>query len=190
MAAGLIGKWASFNLVDGSRMSGLVYAVDPEMGHVVLCSPLDGCAGDADGRRVRPRVVFAHAIRSCAEEERSAAENGGWSDMVLLRRGPAGSDNGSRGYIGGVRDLERLRRLCSLLESHRLPFDVHLGDPSAVDAAPVVEVFGTLKIEAPYDAGACACENELVLSRVQTLLNQISAREPSLPGDVHARASN
>lgn len=174
--AGAIGKGATLTLVDGTQVRGLVYAVDVENNHVTVCKPVDDGDDDAGGRRVRPCVVFVHAIQSVAQESTPLGPLSDLSDLELVRRPPAGGG----GSPSRAHDPERLRRLCALLESYQIPFDVHLRRaPSDAGWLPFLEVFGALRIESPYDAGTCACVNELVLSRVQALVAQLDAgREP------------
>lgn len=175
--AGVIGKGATLTLVDGTQVRGLVYAVDVENNHVTVCKPVDGGDDDdAGGRRMRPCLVFVHAIQSVAQESTPSGPLSNLSDLELVRRPLAGGG----GPPSRAHDPERLRRLCALLESYQIPFDVHLRRaPSDAGWLPFLEVFGALRIESPYDAGACACVNELVLSRVQALVAQLDAgQEP------------
>ncbi|KAG8468322.1 hypothetical protein KFE25_013405 [Diacronema lutheri] len=172
--ASLVGAHVELELLDGTRVSGLVYAVDPDTGHAIVCTPLEPQRTSADGVSVRPRVVFAHAIRRC-----TAAREPSWpacADLELVSHA-AEPENAESGGPADANDAgERLRRLCALLERHRVPFDVydHASAPAAAETTmPIVELFHALRIEPPYTARTCACENELVLFRVRTLLEQL-----------------
>lgn len=162
---GLIGRSAMFELAGSVRVSGLVYAVDPESGNALVCTPLEErTPADGESIRVRPSVVFAHAIRSVVAEAQGASA--GLSDMHLARRA------GQSITVSAASAAARFIKLRALLDMHRIPYEAV--EDGAHDAAePTLELFGSLRIAPPYDAESCACENDLVLSRIQALLGGI-----------------
>ncbi|KAJ1637675.1 hypothetical protein T492DRAFT_950104 [Pavlovales sp. CCMP2436] len=173
-ASGLVGRFAALELSDGTRLTGLVYAVDPETGNVVLCTPVDDSGGGGGSVHcVRATAVFAHAIRSVRELAESDSAGLGDMDLVRVAEPSVGAAAGPRAdEPSGAQARDRLRRLCALLGAHRVPFTT-TGETGPGDALPSVEAFGSLRIEPPYTASTCACENELVLRRVQALLRQL-----------------
>ena len=80
------GAWAVVKLIDGSRHAGVLYAVDPESGHVVLLRPAQAEADQAAGSRVAPLVLFGPSIVSIAQ---SPDATGAASEAHLDRITPA-----------------------------------------------------------------------------------------------------
>lgn len=170
---GLIGRCATFELVGNARVSGLVYAVDPENGSALVCTPLaERAPADGEGVRVRPCVVFAHAVKSVVADV--DAESAGLRDMHLIRRAEP-----SRA-APTARAPARLVQLRALLETHRIPYEA-VADGARGSAEPTLELFGSLRISPPYDAESCACENDLVLARIQALICGIDVEPERAP---------
>jgi hypothetical protein len=164
-----IGRHALIELAGGLQISGLVYAVDPEGGSAIVCTPVAGGAPTAGGgQRVKPRVVFAHAVRRVTAVAPVSLSD--LSDMYLQRVGAA---DGKAESVPKATEIDaRLRQLCKLLDEHQLPF-AKLNGTGACH--PTIELFGSLRIEPPYGPHTCTCENELVLTRIRTLLQPLDA---------------
>ena len=170
VALSLLGRGATIELVDGSHVSGLVYAVDPETFNIVLCSLSEQTSNDVASRAVRLSIVFAHAVQDITEDLSFAALS--LADVHLISRTrlatwatPAATDSDYPAV--------RLQRLCSLLDRYRLPYT----KLAAESGRTVVEIFGSLRIEPPYAASSCVCVNELVLSRIQELVSSLDAAD-------------
>jgi hypothetical protein len=169
----LVGTWATLELVGGGRTSGFVYAVDPENGSALLCTPLpESTPADGESVRVRPCVVFAHAVRSVVAD--APATSAGLSDMHLTRRAEL------KGALPIALPAARLIKLRALLETHHIPYEA-VAEGADGAAEPTLELFGSLRISPPYDSESCACENDLVLSRIQVLIRGIDVGREAGP---------
>ena len=141
-------RWAVIRLNDGSTYRGIVYAVDPESGHVVM---LETGQGDAD---VRPVVLFSASIASVSQHDTEEALA---ADVQLVHSsGLAQVEPETRAAVH-----TRQRALRAVLLSERVPFE------ETTDGEFVV--LGCLRCAAPFTRSTIHCENEIVLDRFLSL---------------------
>ena len=142
------GAWAVVKLIDGSRHAGVLYAVDPESGHVVLLRPAKAEADDqAGGSRVAPLVLFGPSIVSMAQSPDAA---GTASEAHLARITPADCSPSTQRTTDSEQRRAAVR---AALRAERAPFEEHL-DGTFV-------VLDCLQIGPPYARHSCRCENEI-----------------------------
>jgi len=154
------GAWAVVKLIDGSRHAGVLYAVDPESGHVVLLRPAKAEADDqAAGSRVAPLVLFGPSIVSIAQSPDAA---GAASEAHLDRIAPADCSPSTQRTTDSEQRRAAVR---AALRAERAPFEEHL-DGTFV-------VLDCLQIGPPYARHSCRCENEIVLDRILELLDGV-----------------
>ena len=153
--------WATVSLVDGGCHHGVLYAADPESGHVVLLqphTPEEGSADEDSRPSVKPLVIFGPSIATVYQDSVAPTD-----DSVLhlerVRTGVAPRLSSDRTDLHAVAPSNDERRLAlrGLLLAHHVPFEECEGGSFVV--------LGCLRIEPPYTAQACCCDNEVVLDR-------------------------
>ena len=172
----VVNEWACVRLIDGSVHRGVVYAADPESGHLVLLTPAargeDATDAMTGGDAVRPLVLFGSSIASVTQRggsgERAAQTH--LDSALLLER----VDGQGHGTTLDVPTTEARR--CALryqLKMQRLPFEESTGGEFVV--------LGCLHCEPPYMQHSTRCENEIVLDRFLELLTHVDATGTSPP---------
>ncbi|XP_059842397.1 gem-associated protein 6 [Hemitrygon akajei] len=129
---------------------GWVFTVDPVSGSVVLVNFVDA-------EKVSVATVMGHAIQ--AVELISEGESNTTERLSALFM-PVGS----RAYSNEELEQRKLR-LKSWLEKNRIPV-TEQGDQNKT-----LCVAGVLTVSPPYNAEDCNSSNEIILSRVQSLIN-------------------
>lgn len=157
------GQWAAVRLTDGSIHRGVVYAVDPEVGHMVLLQPSDALD------TVQPVILFASSIAHVrvAPTMADRADAVLPADAVLKR---AGGDDDHLALDASTISL-RLEAVCARLHAKHVPYEEKENG--------VLLVLGCLQVGPPYTLASCRCENEIVLDRFVEMISH-----PPLPGDV------
>ena len=165
-----MGAWAVVRLVDGSLERGILYARDPESGHVLLLRP-DEQPG-ADRRAVRPRLIFSASISEVIQEPPEATPEQMQFREALLTRVVEGHEQRAGGEVEPSTQAARQAAVRDLLLAHRLPFEER--------ERGVFVVLGCLEVGPPYTAHSCRCENEIVLDRFLQMLEMIPDSLPEL----------
>ena len=153
------GEWAVIRLVDGSAHRGVLYAMDPESGHVVLLRPIESQNGACNAA---PIVLFGHAIASISQGGGGASNGAGAAQLerILVRDDPESIN--VDGTPANLDTEDRRAAVRAMLLTQRAPFEEQTDG--------VFVVLGCLHIAPPYTRRACRCENEIVLDRFLELL--------------------
>ncbi|KAK7127340.1 hypothetical protein R3I93_020046 [Phoxinus phoxinus] len=140
---------------DQQSFEGRVFTVDPVSASVVLVSFPE--------TKLRPsvRVILGHAV----------------TDVQILASGTPDSESRMKSLflpdtaqVLGADELKsRRENLRVWLEKNRVP---------VTEDGDVLRVASVLSISAPYSTGDCNCANEIILARVQSLVE-------SVPGELH-----
>lgn len=144
--------------VDGASHSGHVYTIDPVSFTFVLLTYEDESTTDVSPPKTQcAELVLGHAVQSINILEDDGVDRS--SDMDLLFK-PASNVTLSE------EELQRRReRLRSWLTENRFPVEITESRPD------VVSVGGdTLLIQPPYYPENCLSTNEIILSRIQSLI--------------------
>ena len=158
-----LGDSVTLKLAEGHTLSGVVYAVDPEQGHVVLISGGHGAA-------LACQVVFSHAV--VAVDQQTAATEAAWA-LVDRFTAALSVDGGGAADPAAPRDdspawAARRDTVVSHLQRHGLP-------AVFVPATLALEILGTVTISPPYTAATCASANTVVLARTRQLMDALPA---------------
>ena len=172
-------SWVTAHLVDGSSHRGVLHTVDPETGTVILLKPegvsLAPHRGGAccranvallwraqpDPDVVRPLAIFNHAIASIEQHGDPPPTQRPKVSLEPMRVGIAEE-------LDTASIAARREAICDMLRRHRVPFE--LSGPSSEE----LHVLSCLRVSPPYSARTCHCENEIVLGRFLSLLQQCS----------------
>ncbi|KAG9267058.1 gem-associated protein 6 [Astyanax mexicanus] len=131
---------------DKQQYEGWVFTVDPVSASVVLVA-----FQESGGASVR--VVLGHAVREVQVLREADGETEKKLRSLLT---PAGCQ-----VFSDVELKERKERLHGWLEKNLIP---------VTDEGDVLRVANVLTISAPYGAGQCTSSNEIILARVQSLV--------------------
>ena len=110
---------------------------------------------------VRPLAIFAHALASIEQHGDPPATQPEAVSLEPLRVGIAEE-------LDAASIAARREAICDMLRRHRVPFE--LSGPSSEE----LHVLSCLRVSPPYTARTCQCENEIVLGRFLSLLQQCS----------------
>ena len=171
-------SWVTAHLVDGSSHRGVLHTVDPETGTVILLKPegvslaphRGACCranvallwrAQPDPDVVRPLAIFNHAIASIEQHGDPPPTQRPKVSLEPLRVGIAEE-------LDTASIAARREAICDMLRRHRVPFE--LSGPSSEE----LHVLSCLRVSPPYSARTCHCENEIVLGRFLSLLQQCS----------------
>ena len=146
-----VGKSVCIRCRDKSAVHGTVYSIDPEHGTWLLTTN-----SDMDLSESKLHAVFASEI---VDIDFLATDS---VVTVVPTIGETLADE--QGGLGLTK-----RDVMGLLERHHLPYTEEDGE--------VVRVLGTVTIRPPYRSQNCLCGNEIMLRRVQTMLED-AARPP------------
>ncbi|TRY82630.1 hypothetical protein DNTS_032575 [Danionella cerebrum] len=138
---------------DQHSYTGHVFTVDPVSASVVLVSP-------AGPERPSVTMVLGHAVQEV--QVLSAGTEEALSCMKHLFT-PGHTATFSAEELGARRES-----LCAWLQKNRVP--VH-------EEGEMLRVADTLTINAPYGPGDCTCNNEIILARVQSLIQSHSTHD-------------
>ncbi|XP_067286962.1 gem-associated protein 6 [Pseudorasbora parva] len=138
---------------DQQRFEGRVFTVDPVSASVVLVSFLEQ-------EHPSVRLILGHAV----------------SDVQIVRNGSDESERRmkslflpDRRQVLSAEELKSRRESLRLwLEKNRIP---------VTEDGDVLRVASVLTISAPYSTGDCSCANEIILARVQSLVESIPEAE-------------
>lgn len=187
-----VGKKVRVTCEDNTCVEGYLYAVDPEFGDVALVEVGDGSGppgggGDDGNKKTDGRcpmdtttcVVMGHAVRqihvmeeeeTCPfdlwnEKNKEECHDVDWDPEVLK---------------------ERKEHVQEMLHKHGLPFQDAEGNDAREDglAPKSIQVLGCLLIHPPYTEHTCESSNELVLTKIRTMIAQ---NMPPLPFITRAR---
>lgn len=177
----MIGCRVRVTCTDDTRVEGYLYAVDPERMDVAVVEGCDGSRPDGGGgngegelsKVARTCVVMGHAIRHVQvmeDEERCPFDL--WKEVD-------GDESTTRTWDPKVLH-ERKSTVQEMLRKHGLPFqDGERTDEEETGTEPkAIQVLGCLLIHPPYTARTCESSNELVLTKVRTM---IAENMPALP---------
>ncbi len=190
--ADIEGKHVNLELVGGSVLSGVVYAVDVEAGLLILCSRAESTEGENDDveadRVLISSCVPVHSLRACS------VGKGPRQDAVLQRLDAAlaglncgtaagfklaGDEKGSggQGQLVEGRSAEICSKECEALEARRRDLLVylearHLPLKAARGPTSPITVLNSLIIRSPFTEVSCECSNEMILSRVKALVRE------------------
>ncbi|XP_063053723.1 gem-associated protein 6 [Engraulis encrasicolus] len=151
-------KWATYlskfvNVsTHSSQYKGWVFTVDPVSASIVLVT-----FPDASPPRVQ--VVLGHQVAS-VEVLQDDGSHGNASRLASVF-----SSSGGGGGVALVTPEELQQRRASMrrwIERHHIP---------VTEDGELLRVAGVLTISAPYGAEDCSSSNEIILSRVQSLLH-------------------
>uniref|UniRef100_A0A8C1NXK2 Gem (nuclear organelle) associated protein 6 n=1 Tax=Cyprinus carpio TaxID=7962 RepID=A0A8C1NXK2_CYPCA len=131
---------------DQQRFEGRVFTVDPVSASVVLLSV-------QESERPSVRVILGHAVTDVQILRRGTEETERQMKSVLL---PDRAQSLSAEELKSRRESVRL-----WLEQNRVP---------VTEDGEVLRVANALTISAPYRPGDCSSANEIILSRVQSLV--------------------
>ncbi|XP_051532190.1 gem-associated protein 6 [Myxocyprinus asiaticus] len=137
------------------QFEGFVFTVDPVSASVVLMSL-------QEKERPSVRVILGHAVR----------------DVQILRRGTEETERRLKSVFlpDRTQDLSseqlksRRQNLRLWLEKNRVP---------VTEDGEVLLVANVLTISAPYGTGDCSCANEIILARIQSLVESNPGPEQS-----------
>ncbi|XP_048056869.1 gem-associated protein 6 [Megalobrama amblycephala] len=143
---------------DRQRFEGCVFTVDPVSASVVLVS-------FPEHERPSVKVILGHAV----------------TDVQILASGTEETERRmkslflpDRTQVLSKEELKSRRENLRLwLEKNRVP---------VTEDGDVLRVASVLTISAPYGTGDCSCANEIILARVQSLVE-------SIPGGEHTSLS-
>ena len=168
-----VGAWARVTLTDGSKKLGVLHAVDPESGHVVLLQPAEtseaAVVGSAQGSSVRPLIVFRHSVALIEQRAQDATVESP-QDMRLERASGADSrgeavDEHQASPTGTAEACDARRQaIKDLLLAERLPYEE--------DEDGTFIILERMRFAPPYTAAMCQCENEVILDRVFEALSR------------------
>ncbi|KAK2874736.1 hypothetical protein QQF64_003298 [Cirrhinus molitorella] len=138
---------------DQQRFEGRVFTVDPVSASVVLVSI-------QENERPSVRVILGHAV----------------TDVQILRRGTEETERRMKSVflpdqtqILSAEELKSRRESLRLwLEKNRVP---------VTEDGEVLRVANALTISAPYGSGDCSCANEIILARIQSLVESSPGAE-------------
>lgn len=116
---------------------------------------------------MRPLAIFAHALASIEQHGDPPPTQPGAVSLEPLRVGIAEE-------LDAASILARREAICDMLRQHRVPFE--LNGPGSEE----LHVLGCLRVAPPYSARTCQCENETVLGRFLSLLQQCSEESEAL----------
>jgi len=146
-----VDKKISVLLLDNSRKTGWVQAIDPVTRTLVLQEETD----DFNAKKLT--FVLGHAISHAVLEE--SEDRPRMIDFLEAEKAKKYSQD----------DLnKRKTELVEWLTKNRIPVTESLEDSANLS------VMGVLFVEPPYDPECCRCSNEIILDRIQKL---IRARE-------------
>ncbi|KAF4107820.1 gem-associated protein 6 [Onychostoma macrolepis] len=139
---------------DQQRFEGRVFTVDPVSASVVLVSV-------QENERPSVTVILGHAV----------------TDVQILRRGTEETERQmksvflpDRAQILSAEELKSRRESVRLwLEKNRVP---------VTEDGEVLRVAGALTISAPYRPGDCSSSNEIILARIQSLVESNPETSP------------
>ena len=122
---------------------------------------------------VRPLAIFAHALASIEQHGEPPLTQPGPVSLEPLRIGIAEE-------VDAASIAARREAICEMLRRHHVPFE--LSGPTSEE----LHVLGCLRIAPPYSAHTCQCENEVVLGRFLSLLQQCSEESEAFatPGSI------
>ncbi|XP_043108895.1 gem-associated protein 6 [Puntigrus tetrazona] len=136
---------------DRQRFEGRVFTVDPVSASVVLLSV-------QEGERPAVRVVLGHAVTDVQTLGTGSEESERQMKSVFLPE---------RAQVLSEDELKARRESLRLwLEKNRVPVS---------EDGEVLRVAGALTISAPYRPGDCSSSNEIILARVQSLVQKHQA---------------
>ncbi|KAJ0392662.1 hypothetical protein P43SY_000327 [Pythium insidiosum] len=150
---------------DGTHVSGVLYAVDPESGDIAMIQPQDGSLPTI-------KIVLGHQAQSIE------ADDGGDSANALssMRESVNTMDMEGAGRVSSEREHQELQLFTDFLEEHFVPFAIDESDKSTV-----VVFGGAARLRSPFDPAAIECANEQILSRLHALVTKFhEAMAPSL----------
>lgn len=138
---------------DQQRFEGRVFTVDPVSASVVLLSV-------QENERPSVRVILGHAV----------------TDVQILRRGTEETERQmksiflpDRAQLLSAEELKSRRESLRLwLEKNRVP---------VTEDGEVLRVADALTISAPYGPGDCSSSNEIILARIQSLVESSPGAE-------------
>mmetsp|Transcript_12928 Transcript_12928/g.42308 ORF Transcript_12928/g.42308 Transcript_12928/m.42308 type:complete len:177 (+) Transcript_12928:8-538(+) len=163
---GLVGRWITATLEDGSTHLGVVHTVDPETGNMVLLRE----SSDGPKNFVLPTMLFYHAIRAVHPHGTSVTATDLSSGDTATSLVPA-----SR-YATAKPDQTEIDRrravICEALSRQRVPYALQQPANGHIAGDDIV-VLGTLVCSAPYMSSSIQCENEMVLGRFRELLRAL-----------------
>ena len=110
---------------------------------------------------VRPLAIFNHAVASIEQHGDPPPTQRPKVSLEPLRVGIAEE-------LDTASIAARREAICDMLRRHRVPFE--LSGPSSEE----LHVLSCLRVSPPYSARTCHCENEIVLGRFLSLLQQCS----------------
>ncbi|KAI5101380.1 gem-associated protein 6 [Silurus meridionalis] len=138
---------------DKQQYEGIVFTVDPVSGSIVLVT-------FEEKRSASVKVVLGHAVK----------------DVQLIKAGDDDTDRKMKSLFtpAGSQEFsteeleERKKDLRAWLEKNLIP---------VTDEGDVLRVANVLTISAPYDSEQCSSSNEIILARVQSLVESKPGRE-------------
>ncbi|XP_016113896.1 gem-associated protein 6 [Sinocyclocheilus grahami] len=146
---------------DQQRFEGRVFTVDPVSASVVLLSV-------QENERPSVRGILGHAV----------------TDVQILRRGTEETERQmksiflpDRAQILSAEELKSRRESLRLwLEKNRVP---------VTEDGEILRVANALTISAPYRPGDCSSANEIILARIQSLVQSTPGAEHTPQSQTH-----
>lgn len=147
--------------IDGKQHIGWVYTIDPVSSTIVLMQYIIDINTKQLTRTNHAELILGHAVRSIEVLERG--------DLVLQADMDAMFKfSGNANAICGEEMARRCERLQQWLEQNRVPVG------KAENRPDVLTIGGdVLTIEPPYSVDSCLSTNEIILSRVQSLIKSM-----------------
>jgi len=143
------GHTAEVLLKDKSKLSGYVHTVDLDAGILFLRDIPDP---DSQTSGTSTKCIMFHAVKSFEVGPLVDLEADEWT-LAEVDVDPHSANN-----------KNRRERLMKLLTERRIPYTENDGE---------LCVLNTLMMKPPYILSSCECSNEIMLSRVRVLLEEI-----------------
>jgi len=153
------------HLLDGSRVTGRVYTVDPITASVVLIE-FDGAKNPT-----MLQVLPGDSIKSISELEMTNEAEASTSEALNAWMG--GLFGGSTEVGGGQADAQALERRREALSAWFTRNHI----PVTSNANGSLSIFDAVRIVTPYTAEQCYCDNALVLNKVRKLVEAMPTDE-------------
>jgi len=173
-----LGKYIGVELLDGTKYKGRFHSMDTRSLDIAILemaevNSIETCKG--------VRIILGHAISRVRADEKEEAVG---EELHLLNFNPFPEFNEEKSKFeeefSEEEAIARQERLRTLFSQHRVPYSE---EGTSQESSPghsndmsrhIFRVLGCLSVGWPYNSNACHCTNEIVLSRIQALLQHKS----------------